>query len=509
MKLAIPGARQIFVVEPTKFNLECFKNAQLLCRIPCVPTDKCGQTAPLFSAGEEPLYAPLRQWAESTKTHPTDQNRLCEYRYNRHVYCAGKIPPASESAVVWQMRIPPPVPEAFAFKSLLQRIHREKTLIRAQRESRARLKALICGYDSDWQTQAEREDLLRATKKARRSPNGLPPRRIVKGEDGNVPLNVVPTLKTGSLSKPPDALLDEWNKKLYEVSKDEKTPLREEIDFYQQPISEHGDAEHRRDGRERSPDDEKLSERQFDGVNYDGTRETGDWQKTEQGEPVPEPRRERWLASRRTFFNPLGKKWSEVTADDIADVTEHPDFARIAREYEIQFSNLRVSEAAEQLGLKPNTLSQQISRQELTGMFHDVEFSKIIGNYFCVVSLNGRNHLKILGKSDTSLKDVMKAFVGEQKKSEANAIKQARKSAKAESIDKRATEKREREAVERIRDAYDTVIGLFVPDADEIGGTYYNFLGYEELLKAAANDPRAEGPLQALAEREAVEEPIR
>lgn len=71
-----------FVVEPTKSGLAWFKNAQLLCRIPCVPTDKCGQTAPLFSKSEEPLYAPLRQWTKSTKTHSTDQNYLSEYRSN-------------------------------------------------------------------------------------------------------------------------------------------------------------------------------------------------------------------------------------------------------------------------------------------------------------------------------------------------------------------------------------------------------------------------------------------
>src|ERR1700722_10169169 len=48
----------------------------------------------------------LRQWAKSTKTHSTDQNHLCESRYNRHVFCSGKIPPAGETAAVWQIDIP-------------------------------------------------------------------------------------------------------------------------------------------------------------------------------------------------------------------------------------------------------------------------------------------------------------------------------------------------------------------------------------------------------------------
>src|SRR5206468_7030181 len=145
-------------------------------------------------------------------------------------------------------------------------------------------------------------------------------------------------------------------------------------DFYQQPISEHGGDEHRNDGRERSRDDEKVSERQFDGINYDGVRETGDWQKTEQVEPVPEPHREKWLETRRTHFNPSGKTWSEVTKEDIQDVTDDPGFVQDVREYEIEFNGLRVGEAAEQLGVKPNTLTKRISSRELKHMFHGVDF---------------------------------------------------------------------------------------------------------------------------------------
>ena len=455
-------------------NTPSFQGLQLLCRIPLVATYKCGETAPLFSASEEPLYPPLRQWAKSTKKHPTDQNPLCELRYNRHVFCAGKIPPASESTAVWQMRTPPLVPEAFPYKPLLQRIQREKTLIRAQRKSRALLNDLICGYESDWQTQAEREDLLRSTKKARQSPHGLPPRSIVKGEDGNVPLNIVPTLKTASLPKPSENLLSEWNTTLYEATKDEKTPLKEEIDFYQQPISEHGSVERSNDGRERSLDDEKVNECQFDGINYGGVRDT----------TKGVPNREKWLEPRRSLFNPLGKKWSEVTADDKLDVTTDPDFPQNAREYDIEFSNLRVNEAAEQLGLNPNTLSQRISREQLTSIYHDVDFSKTFGKYFCIVTLKGVNYLHILGNVDAPLMDVLRAFFAEWKKSESNAIKQARKSIKAEGVLPRTARNWEREAAERIQDAYDAVIELVVPDAEGFGFTHYRFT-HEELLEAA------------------------
>lgn len=243
----------------TPFPELTFQGLQLLCRIPHVPTFKCGET-PFFAQTWEPVHPSLRDWAHSqAKPQPTDQNHLCEYRYNRHIFCSGKIPPASQTAALWQMGIPP-IPEMPSAPTLLELIQREKRLIREQRKNRWLLAQIVGGYESDWRTQAERDDLLRATKKARCSSHGLPPRSVVKNIDGHVPLNVVPILKTGSLPQPSEAVLAEWNIALYDASKDEKTPFKEEIDFYQRPVSEHGDAEHSNDGRERSPDDEKVSE---------------------------------------------------------------------------------------------------------------------------------------------------------------------------------------------------------------------------------------------------------
>src|SRR5262249_51593059 len=155
-------------------------------------------------------------------------------------------------------------------------------------------------------------------------------------------------------------------------------------------------------------------ERQFDGVSNDGVRETT--------EGVPS--RAQWLAPRQFLFNPLGKKWSEATQDDKADVTNHPYFQQAVYEYGIEVGNLKVKDAAKQLGVKPNTLSQRISRQELENIYHDVDFSKALGNYFCIVTLNGVNLLKILAKSDAPLSDVLAKFIEEWSKSESNAVKQ-------------------------------------------------------------------------------------
>lgn len=396
----------------------------------------------------------LRKWAKSAETHSTDQNHLCESRFNRYIFSSSKIPPASQTAAVWQIGIPP-VPDAFPVKTLLERIQREKRLIREQRKSRWLLAQKINGYESDWRTQAERDVLLRVKT------------TCVKDVSGRVH----PILKTGSLPQPSVELLREWNEILLEHSKSEKTPLKEEIDFY--PLSF---GENNFDGRERSSDDEKVSGFEFDDINNNGVRETT--------EGVP--RREQWLEPRRYLFNSSDKTWSEVTVEDITDVTNHPDFAQTIREYAIEFSNLRVKEAAEQLGLKPNTLSQKISRQELNPMFHDVDFSQTMGHYFCIVTLNGVNHLKILGKAKAPLSEVLAKFLDEWKKSETNAVKQARKTAKRNGVDQPTVEGREREAVERIRDAYETVIGVFMPDAEGIGCTYFHYFGHQELIRVIA-----------------------
>jgi len=200
------------------------------------------------------------------------------------------------------------------------------------------------------------------------------------------------------------------------------------------------------------------------------------------------PNLEKWLESRSHLFNPQGKKWDEVTADDIADVTDHPDFKQISREYEIEFGGLRVNEAAEDLGLKPNTLTKRISRQELNPMFHDVDIAGTTGNYFCIVTLNRVNHLKILGKATASLAEVLSAFMKEWKASEVSAIKMVRKTAKKNEIDQQTREKKEHDAVEGVRDAYQVVIGLFVPDKDGFGCTYFSFYGHQELIEAALSE---------------------
>jgi hypothetical protein len=412
---------------------------------PCPPQSCLGEEQPWVDWS-------LVMWAKSTKTHPTDRNPLCESRYNRYIFCSGKIPPASQTAAVWQMNTPR-VPDLLPPPTLLELIHREKRLIREQRERRLLLSKIVSGYEADWRTQAEREELLRDEP-------------FCWGSTDHAFY-----FQTEKLSQPSNDLLHEWNRKLLEHSQSEKTPLKEELDFYP-PSSRENTA----DGRERSPDDEKVTGFEFDGINHEGVRETGSWQGTEQVTPVPEPHREVWLVPRRTYFNPLKKKLNEATEDDKSDVTEDPDFIRACKEYEIEFGGQRVTEAAQELGLSANTLSQQISRQEYMSLYPGIDIAGSQGKFFCVVTLGGKSYLKILGEADAPMAEVWKAFIDAWCASESNAIKQARKSAMKTGADQQTREAMVREAVRDIRDAYDVVIS--VPDE--------GFYGLEDFIAAVA-----------------------
>lgn len=188
--------------------------------------------------------------------------------------------------------------------------------------------------------------------------------------------------------------------------------------------------------------------------------------------------RSEWLAQRIKFFNPLGKKLNELAPDEIAQMMGSPDFKQSAQEYEIEFSNKKSKDAATELGVKDATLRKRKSRG-FKGMFHGVDFGKTIGKYFIVVSLNGRNHLKILGDADAPRVDVLKAFFAEWVRTESTSLKQTRQTAKKKGLGKKAIKQLEIETAARIKDAYETPIGLFVLDADGRGGTYSHFYVHE------------------------------
>jgi hypothetical protein len=211
-----------------------------------------------------------------------------------------------------------------------------------------------------------------------------------------------------------------------------------------------------------------------------GSHLEGEWTtETRQGVPC----REKWLMPRRTLWNPTGKTWGEATTGDIQDITDDPRFSTAAWEYETEFCGMTVVDAATELNVKPNTLTKRISREELKGMFHGVEFPN--NEYFCVISLKGENYLKCLGKVGAPLSEILAKFLDEWKQTETNAVRSVRKAAKKICVTQQVREQQERDAVEDVRDAYQVVIGLFVPDKDGFGCTYFSFHGHQELITAA------------------------
>jgi hypothetical protein len=122
-------------------------------------------------------------------------------------------------------------------------------------------------------------------------------------------------------------------------------------------------------------------------------------------------------------------------------------------------------------------------------MYPGVNIAGTAGNFFCVITIGGKNYLKILGEADAPLAEILSAFMDEWCASEASAIKQTRKNAKKTGADQQTREKMERDVVEDIRNAYQVVvIGLCEPDEKGFGGTFYRFDGLETLIGAVARE---------------------
>lgn len=390
----------------------------------------------------------LRNWAKSAETHSTDQNELCEFRYNRHIFCSGKIPPAGETTAAWQMEIPR-VPEAFPVKTLFERIQREKRLISEQRKSRWLLTQVVNNYENDWRTQAECEDLLRQTKKARLSPYGLPPRSTVKDLDGYVR---IPTLKTGKLPKPPEELPSEWDEILYEASKNEPTPLREEIDFYPPSF-----AESNFDGRERSSG-ERVSGFEFDGINNNGVRETT--------REVPnDVNRRSEYQKKYQYVIPYNRLGRGRTEEVERAVRNHPDFLVDAARNEIQMTNATIVEVAERMGIDYDWLRQRLSRgNQIMDMYktnpraavnHEILGSREVPAGFNIgVRLNNTWEFKYLGAVTDSPEQHLKALLRWKKATTKGALKHERKKARKNGWSNQQLAEAEQAARARVEEAY-------------------------------------------------------
>jgi hypothetical protein len=211
------------------------------------------------------------------------------------------------------------------------------------------------------------------------------------------------------------------------------------------------------------------------------------------------PNREKWLKPKRLLFNPQGTKWSpdagknfddffeEIEEEIKEEIKSDPRFEVTLADYQTTFSGATREELAEELGIKSDTLGKKIARQEYS-MYPGVNIPRTAGNYFCVVTRGGRNYLKMLGKADAPLTEILDAFINEWYKGEKSAKKQARDNAEEVGADQQTREQMERDAVEHNRAAYDVVIGLLVPDEEGFNGTPHYFPGLEYLMIAEARE---------------------
>ena len=403
---------------------------------PCPP--------PSYPSGEQDYVdVSLRQWTKSAKIHPTDQNHLCQYRYNRYVHCSGAVPPAAQTSPDNWCQPPRAYPP-----NLVPLTFRNGNDIDDEIEgARSRVSKIATEYELDWRTRAEREEFLRQTRKARRSPHGLPPRKAIKrlrelnDIRGNVDHEPVPILKTSNLPEPPPELLVYWNDLL------ERFGLPEEVDFYPPSFSENGS-----DGRERSPEDE-ICERQFDAINFDGNCETTGVR------PHDHQSRSEWQKRWQALFNPSNKDWKDATPADFRGVIEDPDFPRELARMQVMFNGLTIQELAGQLSTTPNALTKSLSRNkdlpsQLERMIAGIDDSKADSRFGVVVHMNGRNELKILGTSDDPTSKLHLALKKEHAKSRKAALKLARRNARRKKWDATKWQAEEEAAIKRIDQAY-------------------------------------------------------
>ena len=411
---------------------------------PCPP--------PSYSSGEQDYVdISLRQWAKSAKIHPTDQNHLCQYRFNRYVHCSGAVPPAAQTSPDNWSEPPRAYPP-----NLVPLTSRNGVDIDGEIEAgRSRVSKVAEEYELDWHTQAEREDFLRQTRRACHSPHGLPPRKGIKrlrelnDIRGTVDHEPVGTLKTGSLPEPPNELLAYWNDLL------ERLGLPEEINYYPRSFSENGS-----DGRERSLEDEKINERQFDGINFDGNCETTGVR------PHDHQSRSEWQKRWQARFNPFNKEWKDATPADFREVTEDSDFSRELARMQVMFSGSTIQELAERLGTTPNSITKSLSRNKrlpshLEWIFAGIDDSKAYGRFGVIVRMNGRNELKILGTDYDPTSKLKLALKEEQAKSRRAALKLLRRNARRKKWNAPRRQAEEEAAIKRIDQAYAPVNAMF------------------------------------------------
>jgi hypothetical protein len=252
----------------------------------------------------------------------------------------------------------------------------------------------------------------------------------------------------------------------------ERRRLEEEKYAYQSATSEDSaDRNQRTDYDDAVWSDDESGDSGFDRagdhITNDGMRETrGD-------RPNDHQERKHWFPFFRAILNEEG--WTAVeyewgpegftavggrTPEHEAEIRNHPRFPELVALYQVLFSGRSIDELG--IDKDPNTAAKWLARaKEIRNPLDRIpesERQRAIGHYVCTIVLNNRAMLKVLAPLDAPIADAVAAFNNERQQARRKAIDNAKQDAKAKGLGKKAAKAFIAERVKRIDKAYDGVL---------------------------------------------------
>ena len=291
--------------------------------------------------------------------------------------------------------------------------------------SREFVKALVEMYEQDWQTQAERLNCLGLIIKKKTTAQQHP-----DFSAAHTQLRILYKYDR-KLSEPTEELKAEWEEKLKQYD-------LQEIEIELPPKAQR---------QEWSENDEDVRD-SFEGlrITNEGVRETA--------APVSERKEEfpKW----RKLVNPYDlsqEEWEGPQSEQ-----EKEQFAILTAKNLTEFHNTPLEEAAALTGqeITPNALSKRFER--IGNKRASIDWSRAVGNYYCLVVLSGRPELKILAPMDAPFIQACDTFMEKMRASKLQAAKKERRKK-----DKTRLTERIQAASNRIQQAY---AGSFIYRAD-------------------------------------------
>jgi hypothetical protein len=279
----------------------------------------------------------------------------------------------------------------------------------ARKTERARqvVENTVRKYEDDWRTQVEREDLIR-TKRLRKAQQN--PELTSIHSARRIPYH-------HGLDEPSPELKQEWETKLQHAMNEDHEKTKGHLPRYYKDweIEPYPAGEQRQGWHQRSEDDERDDYTVFENMRIInlGVRDTYVSRKT----VIP---REKWLEGARQKLNPYGEPQS--VWEPPPGVTEQT-IKTLAVQYVTQFESRPIAETLRQVGSNITTGAQKKRAARVNKKHKEIDWSKAVGNYYCVVHLNGQDYLKILAPLSADLRAAADAWFRNMTRSMKDAAK--------------------------------------------------------------------------------------